>query len=176
MENDSKLPESEEGLALIGFRIDPKNSGPNIYSLFIYGDQDIPVIAEGQILLFVKPELVFRAFELGDANIKRLGPPVQNVYLVCDIVEALNLIKNEPLDTSAVILNCLNTMFDLVQASGIRMPSEYRQILYEFADHLTFEREYESYIIQKNIQRESIVDAILWCIGAIVTRARILSE
>jgi hypothetical protein len=152
----------DDGLALVGFRLDPNREDPEVYTLIVYGGNDRPVVIHDRIVLFTRPELVLRAYELGDANEKQLGPPPQSTSLVCDIAEMLNIIKNQRTDKSSVILNCINTLLDLADVSGLLMPSEYRSILFDFADHLTFHREFATYLGQKNIRREVIVDAILW--------------
>ena len=65
----------DEGLALIGFRLDP-NRDNAVYTLVVYGGKDRPISVRDRIIFFTRPELASRAYELADANVKRLGPPL----------------------------------------------------------------------------------------------------
>lgn len=165
----------DEGLALIGFRLDPDRDNPEVYTLIVYGGKDRPILVQDRIVLFSSPELVFHAYELGDANVKRLGPPPSSPSLVCDVAEMLDIIGNRNTDESSVILNCINTMLDLLDPGKTPIPPGYKQLLFSFADHLTFDREFASFLNRNNIEREKIISAITWCVGAIVVRARFLS-
>lgn len=164
----------EKTLWLIGFRIDPDNVNPQLYTLMIINEKDHPIIVDKQILFFTKPRLADKALELADPDIRKLGPAPKKVDLVCDIAQMLHLVESKKVDPSAFILNCLNTLFDLIRAWKYPMPPEYKRILHKFAGHLTFEKEFESFLIKEGISREEIFNALFWCIGVIVSKAKFI--
>lgn len=165
----------EKTLWLVGFRINPDNVDPEIYTLMVINDKDRPLVVDGQILLFSKPDLADKALSFAESDVKRLGPAPKEIDLVCDVAQMMHLIESEKIDPSAFILNCLNTLFDLINVSSFTMPAEYKRILYKFADHLTFNKEFESFLIKEDISREAIFNAIFWCIGIVATKAKLLT-
>lgn len=173
-ESSENSIENPETLYLFGFRIDPDKEDPEIYTLFIYGEQERPLVADGYIVFFSRPELALSALKLCEIDTSQLGMPPAEVALVCDIAETLHLIRYKDIDESATILNCLNTVFDLVKAILLPLPNDYKQVLYSFADHLTFEQEFASFFTQNEIQRSMIENAILWCMGAVMSKAKLL--
>lgn len=168
-------PNPEKLLWLFGFRIDPETEIPNLYTLIVYGEQEPPLVAGGQLLFFNRPELAINALQLCDIDVSELKNSPTKIDAICDIAETLYLLDAEDFDESATILNCLNPLLDLVKATLIPMPTEYKRILYHFADHLNIEEEFASFLDKENIQRSEIVNAILWCVGAITAKSRLLS-
>jgi hypothetical protein len=175
------LPEStekpikiSEKLYLFGFRIDPDREEPEIYTLFIYGEQERPLVADGNIVFFSRPDLILSALKLCEIDTSQLGIPPTEVSLVCDIAETLHLISYKDIDDSATILNCLNTVFDLVKATSVPLPNDYKRVLYSLADHLTFEQEFASFLTQNDIKRSMIENAIMWCMGAVMSKSKLL--
>ena len=169
-------PNTEKLLWLFGFRIDPSTEIPNLYTLIVYGEQEPPLVAGGQLVFFTRPELAINALQLCNIDVSELGKPPTQIDAICDIAETLYLLDAEDFDESATILNCLNALFDLVKATLIPMPTEYKRILYDFADHLNIEEEFASFLDAEDIQRSEIVNAILWCVGAITAKSRLLTE
>ncbi|MFM9263953.1 hypothetical protein [Tychonema sp. BBK16] len=167
-------PNQEKLLWLCGFRIDPETEAPNLYTLIAYGEQEPPLVAGGQLVFFSRPELAINALQLCDIDVTTLGMPPTEIDAICDIAETLYLLDAEDIDESDTIVNCLNTLFDLVKAILMPMPTEYKRVLYAFADHLTFEQEFASFLNEEDIQRSEIVNAILWCVGAITAKSRLL--
>jgi hypothetical protein len=55
------------------------------------------------------------------------------------------------------------------------MPTEYKQVLYALADNLNIDEEFASFLAEEDIQRSEIVNAILWCVGAITAKSRLLT-
>ena len=47
---------TEKLLWLFGFRIDPDTEIPNLYTLIVYGEQEPPLVAGGQLVFFTRPE------------------------------------------------------------------------------------------------------------------------
>jgi hypothetical protein len=42
--------------------------------------------------------------------------------------------------------------------------------------HLTFSQEFLSFIEQRDITRKKVIDAILWCVGAIVSKSKLVTS
>lgn len=172
---------TKETISLIGFRVNPDCEEPELYILMICGDKDYPVMLEDYIIFFARPILGIKAMQLS-SNIDlqkillKTMNDVADVDLVVDIAEVLYLISHENVDNKATIINCLNTLFDLVLCTGIPMPSNYKEVLYNFADHLTFNQEFSSFLEQHSISRSWVRDAILWCMGAAVAKSKLLTE
>jgi hypothetical protein len=176
MKHSASTSSCEESIYLIGFKIYPGKKEQDLYTLFIFGEEEKPLMVDNHMIFFNKVELASMALSLGDDRVKRLTPTPKKVALTCDISRMLNLIEVENFDSSSTILNCLNTILDLVKATKRPMPIKYKKILYKFADHLTFEREYSNFITEHNISRVAIINAILWCFGAILLKAKVLNR
>ena len=167
-------PKEGEGLSLVGFRINSTGNNPDIFTIIVYNGKDSPVLIDNQIAFISKIEHVSGMYDLLDDRVKALGPPPIEVDLVCDIPETLHHIKHKDKDEAAIILNCLNTFFDLLNAVEVNLPDEYQSVLYDFADHLTFNREFTDFIAEQNIARNLLVDAVTWCVGAITVKAKLI--
>ncbi|MEG4587705.1 hypothetical protein QUA54_21185 [Microcoleus sp. MOSTC5] len=166
---------TEKLLWLFGFRIDPDTEVPNLYTLIVYGEQEQPLVAGGQLVFFTRPELAINALQLCNIDVSQLGKPPTQIDAICDIAETLYLLDAEDMDESGTILNCLNALLNLVQATLTPMPTEYKPVLYAFADHLNIDEEFASFLAEEDIQRSEMVNAILWCVGAITAKSRLLT-
>jgi hypothetical protein len=170
---------AKEKLALIGFRLDPDSERPEFYTVLIHGgEKDRPLQINERIVFFNDYQSFTKVQTFRDSNVpthlrKNKYSP-QRADLVCDIAEVLYLIESEDEDKSAMIINCINTLSDLLPAAGLKLPAGYKTILTTFADHLTFHREYGKFLRRKNLSRSAIRDAILWCLGCIAARAKFL--
>ncbi|MEG3848752.1 hypothetical protein QT971_15410 [Microcoleus sp. herbarium19] len=165
----------EKLLRLFGFRIDPDTEIPNLYTLIVCGEQEPPLVSGGQLVFFTRPELAINALQLCDIDVSELGKPPAKIDAICDIAETLYLLDAEDIDESGIILNCLNSLLNLVKATLTPMPAEYKRVLYAFADHLNIEGEFASFLDEEDIQRSEMVNAILWSVGAITVKAKLLT-
>ena len=93
----------------------------------------------------------------------------------CDVAETLYRVNSQNADPEGVILDCLLVFDDLVRATRLHMPDRYQGILTELAARLT-EGARLGKIFSSHALREHVEDALLWCIGAVAAKARILSE
>jgi hypothetical protein len=157
---------------LIGFYLDPDAKEPNIYTLFV--TEDSPLAFEGYVVFFSESELAVRALELCGIDIENFDSLPKESDLDCDVARSLYLVSSEDIDSSATLINFLNVLLDLVKATQMLMPEEYKRLLYEFSDHLTFHRELSTFFTQRNVTRSTITDAILWCIGAVVSKSKLI--
>jgi hypothetical protein len=164
-----------EELVLVGFRLDGEHDGPQFYTLLaVGGENERPITAGGRLLFFTHPELGAKALAL-DTNLSKLGPPPKDVETFCDIAEALHLVNSQDADPDGVVLDCLLVFDDLVRATKLHMPDRYQGLLTELAARLT-ERARLRDVFTSHFLREHVEDALLWCIGAIAVKARMISE
>jgi hypothetical protein len=178
----SKLPvhpsqqrQPHEELVLVGFRVDSHHDGPEFFTLLaVGGDNERPLTADGRIVFFASPELADKALSL-DADLAALGPAPKEVETFCDIAEAFYLVNSQNADLDGVILDCLLLFDDLVRATRLHMPDRYQSLLTELAARLT-ERKILRDIFSSQSLREHVEDALLWCLGAITAKARMISE
>jgi hypothetical protein len=166
----------DEILYLIGFRLNSQSVHPEIYTLLIYGENDRPIKLDNQIIFFNYPEEASKIWQLCGNDVQKLGQPPNNVELVIDVAKALYLINHEDADFTNTILDCLNMLLDFVKAAETTIPDIYGGPISSFADHLTFEHDFSSFFTESTFDRSLISDAILWCIGAILVKSRILTE
>jgi hypothetical protein len=171
----SHKPHPHEELVLVAFRVDGDHDGPQFHTLLsVGGDNERPLIANGKLLFFSRPELAGQALLL-DADLQRLAPAPTEVETFCDVAETLHLVNSQDLDPDGVVLDCLLVFDDLVRATKIHMPDRYQGPLTELTARLT-EGASLAQIFTSHFLREHVEDALLWCIGAIAAKARIMSE
>ncbi len=171
----SKPHQPHEELVLVGFRVDPQHDGPEFYTLLaVGGDNERPLTNEGRIVFFAHPQLAEKALAM-DHSMKSLGPAPQQVETFCDIAEALYRVNSQPADPDGVVLESLLMFDDLVRASRLHMPDRYQGLLTELAARLTEGAPLKT-VFKTHALREHVEDALLWCVGAITVKARMLTE
>lgn len=174
--NKKTKREEKESLEIIGFKIFQTSKKIDFYAIIIYGVNDRPIMEDNSILFFAKLKKISEIVENGLFETKGLVLSSNKVSLVCDLKEALRLIENEEIDDSAIIINSLNMIFDFVKSTRISFPCQYKEILFSFADHLTFERNISTFFEKTNFSRTLVLDGLLWCVGAILSKSTIISE
>lgn len=169
----SHKPHHHEELALIAVRVTPYHEGPQLYTLLaVGGDNERPLCADGSLLFFRKPEDAAAAVKL-DPSMARLGTPPTEVESQCNIAEALYLVNSQDADTHGTVLDCLLILDDLVRATRLHMPERYQGILTELAARLTEGRQLKQIFSNASL-RDHVEDALLWCVGAIAVKMRIV--
>ena len=167
--------QSHEELILVAFRLDGGSNVPQFYTLLaVGGENERPISAGGRLLFFTRPDLASKALAL-DAALAALGPAPEEIETYCDVAEALHLINSQNADPDGIILDCLLVFDDLVRATKLHMPDRYQGLLTELAARLT-EREILRNIFPNDALREHVEDALLWCIGAIAAKSRMISD
>jgi len=164
-----------EELILVGFRVEASHEGPQFYTLLaVGGENERPLTADGRILFFAHLGLAAKALLL-DPSLARLGPPPQEIETFCDVAEALYRVNSQTSDPDGVILDCVLVFDDLVRATKLHMPDRYQGILTELAARLTEGTQLRN-IFTNNALREHVEDALLWCIGAVTVKARMITS
>jgi len=168
-------PHLHEELVLIGFRVDASHDGPQFYTLLaIGGENERPPTADGHIIFFTRPLLAAKVLTL-DASLARLGSAPEDIETFCDVAEALYRVNSQSTDPDGVILDCLLVFDDLVRATKLQMPDRYQGILTELAARLTEGAQLRT-IFSSGALREHVEDALLWCVGAVTVKCRMITE
>jgi hypothetical protein len=171
----SRPSHAHEELVLLGIRLDAQHDGPQLYTvLAVGGENERPLVCGGHLLFFPHPGLAAKALPF-DASCANLGPPPTEIEGFCDVAEALHLISSQDADPDGVVLDCLLVFDDLVRATRLHMPDRYQGLLTELAARLT-EGTPLGKIFSNRALREHVEDALLWCVGAIAVKSRIITE
>lgn len=170
----NKKYEDIDGISIIGFRFNADNAEPEVYTLMTYGANEIALNENANLIFYTNLENTEKVFSLFDDVVKNKFSYPTDVDAVCDLANALYLLENENEDNSATILNCLNTIFDLFASININFPEDRRAMLFSLADFLTFEKDFSNYLKESSVNREKIIDSIIWCCGKLITRSKII--
>ncbi len=164
-----------EELAMAGFRLDPTHEGAQFYTLLaVGGENERPLTADGRIIFFTRTTLVHKALAM-DPSMAVLGTPPRDVETMCDVAQTLYLVNSQDEDPDGVVLDCLLIFDDLVRASQLSMPERYQGILTELAARLT-EGQSLKKVFTNEALRQHVEDGLLWCVGTITMKAKILTS
>jgi hypothetical protein len=166
-----------EDLFLVGFRIDPAADGPQFFTLFaLGGENERPITTVGdRIVFFRRPQLAKKALQIGDPTMQALGEPPEELEMLCDVAQAMYLVNSEDSDEDRIILDCLEILDDLVRATRLSMPPLYQEALSDLVEHLMKTRMYGEHL-RDHGSRERLEDALLWCVGAVTMKAKMIIE
>lgn len=168
------IPLDYDELWLIGFRIDPDQENYDFLTVIFSGDIDQPLTIDGYIVFFNEIDVLSKTLELVIPEV------MQNLdvseFEIVDLAAALYLIDVGKIDDSAIIVNTLNILIDLVKATRLKMFNEYKPILYQAADRFTFSKEISAFFDSENVTRKEMLNIITWCIGSIVSKSKILTK
>ena len=171
----SRPHHAHEELVLLGIRLDAQHDGAQLYTvLAVGGENERPLVGNGHLLFFPHPSLASKALPL-DPSFAKLGPPPTEIESFCDVAETLHLVNSQDVDPDGVVLDCLLIFDDLVRATRLHMPDRYQGLLTELAARLT-EGTPLGKIFSNRALREHVEDALLWCVGAIAVKSRIITE
>jgi hypothetical protein len=149
-----------EMITPIGLSFGMRGYGADLFLLEVIGDKDSPVRSDGRMIAFGDESLCRTAVE----RLKSLlpvGVKIEHKYdFVCNIPSAIKLVTEQEEDREAIVLNCINTLLDLVATGPFDLPDEYR-ILRALADRLTFRGEFGEFKQTRSLIR----NALLWCAG-----------
>lgn len=160
---------------LLAIGLDPDRSEPELYGLIYEAETDVPLMVDGRIVFFTDPA---RALEL----IRQYGTAliadeidVAKPFFWCDVAQALYFLSSGGIDTQASVLGAVNVLLDLVKASGARLDERRRRALYAIADYCTISKDLTKYLEEEgDYSSAELVDAVLWCVGAVTVKARLL--
>ncbi len=166
-------PPPTEALYLVGFRLDPGSEGPQFYTLFVLeSENDRPLVANGRVVFFGEPGHAAAALQLSDNDMSRLGPAPQELEILCDVAEAFYIANGQDADTDGVLLETIALFDDLIRAIEINVPAQYMSVLSALSERLAVTPELATMLAETGLDRETIEDALMWCIGAVAAKSR----
>lgn len=168
-----------EQVYLVGVRLRSDSDEPDLYTLVLYNevardDSNRPLTQDGRILFFRSPLEANRALALGDSAFRKYKPIGSNVTYIYDLPKVLDLVSGADRDEPGVIADFINELLDLVAATRWPLPAAYRKRLFELADQTTFDKDLTGLYGGDSDMRAEARDALLWCVGAVLTSARVL--
>jgi len=159
-------------LYLIGFRLDPSAEGPEFYTLIgDEGESERPVTMGGRVLLFHRSADALKALTASDNGFSDVRPVPSELELLCDVSSALHVANAQDADTDGVLFEMIAVFDDLLRAVKLNVPTEYTAVLSAVAERLTENPEFASFLKQRKLSRESLEDALMWCVGAVAVKS-----
>jgi hypothetical protein len=169
METETSKAIGRDNIWIIEILNSSSGINSNVYSIFITGDHDKPLIKDNKVCFFTKDKAIEKIHKMGLSILPNDFP--EEIDLTYDIDKVLALLTLSSIDKDATLINSINFLLDIINALSIKLPDEYKNALYAFADHLTFNRRFGSFLKQSKISRESIINTIYWINGAIISNA-----
>ncbi len=170
-------PAPIEALYLVGFRLDPDADGPQLYTLFVLeSENDRPLVANGRVIFFADPAHAADALKLADNDMSRLGPAPTELEILCDVAESFHIANSQDADTDGTLLETIALFDDLIRAVQINVPAQYMSVLSALSERLTTTPEFATMLTETGLDRETIEDALMWCVGAVGVKSRWITE
>jgi hypothetical protein len=160
---------------LLAVGLDPDNTKPDLYGLMYEGETDVPLMVDGRIVFFTDPARAHELIRTYGAALVADEIDVAKPFFWCDVAQALHFLSSGGMDAQAAVLGAVNVLLDLVKASGATMDDRRRRALYAIADYCTMNKDLTKYLEEEgDYSSDELVDAVLWCVGAVTVKARIL--
>jgi len=158
---------------LVGIRTCSKSGRPDFYTI-IYSLDDIAITRNGPIVLFEDARLSKRAVRLVPVGVPGRGVPLKRVTFTYDLSKAFEVLLRDTVDHETQLLECLNFLFDRAKQLSIPIPRDLYGRMAEFADHLTFDKDFSPLVRANEASRETVRNGLLWCLGLLFSRTSIL--
>jgi len=165
----------EKVLHLTGIQLDLQEQDGNLFTVIINHNGDLfPLIVDECILFFTDRSLLPKALDLSgiDAAQYVYDEQIFTVYYAL----AIQMLMNSDRDETAIILNMLNTFDDFLIGLKIAIPPEFESEIYSIAKYLTFDKSLSDYFQGSAEARAKVVKSAQWCLGAILSKAKILQK
>ena len=160
---------------LLAIGLDPDNTQPELYGLIYENETDVPLMVDGRIVFFTDPARTPELIRQHGAALIADEVDVAKPAIWCDVAQALYFLSSGGMDTEDSVLEAVNVLLDLVKASGARLEERRKRALYAIADYCTFNKDLTKYLEEEgDYSSAELVDAVLWCVGAVVVKARIV--
>ncbi len=168
--------EKHEALYIAGFRVDPAADEPQLYTVMaLFGENDRPATESGRVLMCSDPTLASALVERADNGLKTVGAVPEEVSFVCDVAGALHIINSQDSDEDGVVLDLISIFDDLVRSVQINVPAQYMAVLSAVAERLNETDEFGKWLEENGMDRETVEDAIMWCVGAVAVKATVIA-
>lgn len=171
----SKDPSSLTYWRLIAIALDPDRTMPELYGLIYEGERDVPLMVDGRIALFTDSSRARSLLQQHGGALVADHIDVDKPFTWCDVAQALHHLSAGGYDEGATVLGTVNVLLDLIAATGIKFDDRRKSALHAIADYCTFDKDLTKYLEEEgDYSSRELVDAVLWCVGAIVVKARIV--
>ena len=168
-------PATETYWRLVAFGLDPDKTTPDLYGLIYEGETDVPLMVDGRIVFFMDPSRAHDLIQQYGSSLVADKVDVAKPFFWCDIAQTLYFLSAGGIDTEASVLGAVNVLLDLVKASGAKLEDRRRRALYSIADYCTMSKDLTKYLEEEgDYSKRELIDAVLWCVGAVVVKSRIL--
>lgn len=168
-------PEPTEDVYLVGFRLDPGAEGPQLYTLFVLeSENDRPLSRQSRVLFFADPAQASEAVKLADNDFARFPVIPDEVEILCDVAQALYIANTESEDRDGILLECIALFDDLLRAAQINVPAQYMAALSAVSERLSSTPEFATMLADTGLDRETLEDALMWCVGAVAVKSTFL--
>jgi len=168
-------PAAETYWRLLAVALDPDRSTPELYGLIYEGETDVPLMVDDRIVFFTNPGRAHDLIREHGAALVADHLDIAKPFFWCDVAQALHFLSVGGFDEGASVLGTVNVLLDLVKATRIKVDDRRRRALHAIADYCTFSKDLTKYLEEDgDYSSRELVDAVLWCVGAVVVKARIL--
>lgn len=165
-------PEPTEAVYLVGFRLDPGAEGPQLYTLFVLeSENDRPLARQNRVIFFADPRRANEAAKLADNDFARFPVIPDEIEILCDVAQALYIANSEDEDRDGILLECIALFDDLIRAAQINVPAQYMAALSAVSERLSTTPEFASMLAETGLDRETLEDALMWCVGAVAVKS-----
>lgn len=156
---------------LVSVRLSAESSAPECYFLLHEAEHDTPLMNEGRIIFVTHPTQSMSLIQAFGSQLSADEFDVDQPLFCCDIANALYVLTSLEEDDNGTVVDTLNLLLDLTKDSPVPMPLEYKTIISDLADHFTFSCNSASFFAEETRKPEIAINAILWCIGSVMTVA-----
>lgn len=172
--NKQRTGDEEESLYTVGFKLDSDSNHPDFYTILIYGNDDRAITLAEDILFFKEFDAIPKIIEMAGISSTDFNDFTNDVDLIVEIRQVFDIIRNDDVDESALVVDCLNVVFDLLKSIDAEYPIKYKEILFNLADHLTFDKNLSIFFEHTGEKRLNALHAFSWCIGVILSRSKVI--
>lgn len=159
---------------LLSIRIDPDDPTPVLYSLVLEGEKDRPLMADGKIVFFTDAKRAESILASYGSELFADEVAVEEPFFKIDLACALYLVNTEGFDDGAYVLNTVNTLWDLVRAIPMKMPDYHKEAFKKYVAFGTLQRDLSVHFEGSASSIKQLMDAILWCVGAVVVFSKVI--
>jgi hypothetical protein len=173
--NEARSPGTETYWRLLAIGLDPDKATPDLYTLVFVGEHDVPLMADSKIVFFTDPQKGAALLAAHGAAHVADHVDIEKPTMWCDVAQALHYLDAGGIDADSSVLNAVNALLDLVRATGIAFTERRKKALYAIADYCTFRQDLTAYLeVEGDYSSRELVDAVLWCVGAIVVKSTVV--
>lgn len=171
MINDEHITKSD--ILIVELRLN--NFIPGLFTLMIMGSKQDYILNNGKNLLFytdLKSTNDVLASYFNGVTFSELE--TQELIQKCYPTEACQLIFDLDNVEDSLVLDTINSLLDFTNSLSVDVPEKVKTVLREFADHMTFEKEYRVFFLDAPYEKNDLIDAIYWSEGFLMNHMEVI--